>query len=95
MRASRASPIEIALADDKCKTGNPDGERINTSETYQLRDWAKKPGVDEDMIRTAVVQVGNMASDVERYLNHKAKPQACSAGVKAPRRFGSATSAAM
>lgn len=27
LRASRASAMEIALADDKCKTGNPDGER--------------------------------------------------------------------
>jgi hypothetical protein len=65
--------LEIAVADDKSKTGNPDRQRINTSEAYEIRDWAKKFGVEEDMIRTAVVQVGNMASDVERYLKDKAK----------------------
>ena len=61
------------MADHKSKSGNPDRQRINTSEAYELRDWAEKFGVDEDMIRTAVLQVGSMASDVERYLKDKAK----------------------
>ena len=73
LRATRATRLEIAVADDKSKTGNPDRHRINTSEDYEVRDWAKKFGVDEDMIRTAVVQVGNMASDVERYLKDRVK----------------------
>ena len=74
LRARRASHLEIPLADDKSKTGDPDGQRINTSEAYEVRDWAKKFGVKEDMIRTAVVQVGNMAHDVERYLKGKGAP---------------------
>ena len=61
------------MADDKSKTGNPDRQRINTSEPYEVRDWAKKFGVTEDMLRTAVVQVGNQAADVERYLKDKNK----------------------
>ena len=61
------------MADEKSKTGNPDRQRINTSEDYEVRDWSKKFGVDEDMIRTAVVQVGSMAHDVKRYLEDKAK----------------------
>ena len=54
-------------------TARKAAKRINTSEDYELRDWAKKFGVSEDMIRTAVAQVGNMAADVERYLKDKAK----------------------
>jgi hypothetical protein len=65
--------MEIAMADDKSKTGNPDRQRINTSQPHELRDWAKKYGVSEDMIRTAVTQVGNQAEDVECYLRDKAK----------------------
>ena len=61
------------MADDKSNRGNPDRQRINTSEPYEVRDWAKKFGVSEDVLRTAVVQVGNMARDVERYLKDKAK----------------------
>ena len=73
LRARRASHMEVSLADDKRNTGNPDRQRINTSEAYEVRDWAKKFAVTEDALRTAVVQVGNMAHDVERYLNDKAK----------------------
>ena len=59
------------MADDKSKTGNLDRQRINTSEAYEVRDRVKKFGVSEDMLRAAVVQVGVMADDVERYLKHK------------------------
>jgi hypothetical protein len=61
------------MADDKSNTGNPDRQRINTNQPHELRDWAKKYGVTEDMLKTAVTQVGSQASDVERYLKDKAK----------------------
>jgi hypothetical protein len=61
------------MADDTSKTGNPDRQRINISQPHELRDWAEKFGVSEDMVRTAVVQVGNQAADVERYLRDNAK----------------------
>jgi hypothetical protein len=61
------------MADDKSNTGNPDRQRINTNQEHELRDWAKKFGVSEDMLRTAVTQVGNQAKDVERYLQDKTK----------------------
>ena len=54
------------MADAKTKTGNPDRQRISTSQPHELRDWAEKFGVSEDMLRTAVTQVGNQASDIER-----------------------------
>jgi len=73
LRARRASSMEVPVADDKTQTGNPDRQRINTSEAYELRDWAAKFGVSEDLLRTAIVQVGNQAKDVERYLRDNAK----------------------
>lgn len=66
-------PKEIVMADDKSKTGNPDRQRISTNQEHELSDWAKKLEVSEDTLRTAVIQVGNQASDVERYLRDKAK----------------------
>lgn len=38
------------MADDKTKTGKPDRDRINTSESYEVRDWAKKFAVSEDAL---------------------------------------------
>ena len=56
------------MADDKSNRGSPDRDRINTSEPYELRDWAKKFGVSEERLRTAVNEVGSSASAVKRYL---------------------------
>lgn len=56
------------MSDDKTKTGQEDRIRINTSEDYEVRDWAKKFGVTEDALRRAVERVGPMADDVRREL---------------------------
>ena len=56
------------MSDDKSRRGSPDRDRINTSEAYELRDWAKKFGVTEERIKTAVNEVGNSADAVRRYL---------------------------
>lgn len=56
------------MSDDTSKAGNPDRQRINLSEDYEVRDWSKKFGVSEDQLRAAVGKVGSMASDVEREL---------------------------
>ena len=61
------------MTDDKSNTGNPDRQRINANQGHELRDGAKKLGVTEDLLLTAVTQVGNQAKDVERYLRDKAK----------------------
>ncbi|WP_336975967.1 DUF3606 domain-containing protein [Brevundimonas nasdae] len=54
------------MSDDKSKTGNADRVRINLSEDYEVRDWAKKFGVTEDALRRAAERVGPMAEDVRR-----------------------------
>lgn len=54
------------MSDDKSKTGQADRIRINTSEDYEVRDWAQKFGVTEEALRRAVERVGPMAEDVRR-----------------------------
>ena len=57
------------MSDDKTNTGDPDRQRINLSEDYEVRDWAAKFGVSEDRLREAVKKVGNQADDVRRELS--------------------------
>ena len=59
---------ETNMADDKTKTGGQDRTRINTSEDYEVQDWAKKFGVSADQLKAAVKAVGNNAADVEKHL---------------------------
>ena len=56
------------MTDDKSQRGGQDRELISLSEDYEVRDWAKKFGVTEDRIKTAVSEVGNSADAVRRYL---------------------------
>ncbi len=59
------------MADDKTKTGAADRARINVNESYELRDWAKKFGVTEDALKSAVQTVGTSAQAVEQHLKGK------------------------
>jgi hypothetical protein len=56
------------MSDDKTKTGGADRRRISLSEDYEVRDWAKKFGVSESALRTAVARVGDDADAVQREL---------------------------
>ena len=56
------------MSDDKSQTGQADRIRINTSEDFEVRNWASKFGVSEDALRQAVERVGPMADDVRRDL---------------------------
>ncbi|MEO5697119.1 MAG: DUF3606 domain-containing protein [Burkholderiaceae bacterium] len=60
------------MADDKSNTGAQDRARINVNETYELRDWAKKFGVSEDALKSAVQAVGTGAKAVEQHLKARA-----------------------
>jgi len=55
--------------DDKTKTGRPDGDLINISESYEVEYWAKKFGVRTEQLKTAVRAVGNSVAAVEKQLN--------------------------
>jgi hypothetical protein len=66
-------PKEIAMADDKSNTGNPDRQRINTSQQHELRDWAEKFGVSEEDLKAAVAKVGNQADAVQEHLKGRSR----------------------
>jgi len=59
------------MSDDKTQSGGQDRRRINLSEDYELRDWAKKFGVTPDELKAAVKAVGNDAAAVEAHLKGK------------------------
>lgn len=59
------------MADDKSQSGGQDRSRINTSEDYEVRDWAKKFGVSAEELREAVKAVGSSAKDVEAHLKRQ------------------------
>jgi hypothetical protein len=54
--------------DNKSNVGNPDRQRINVNEDYELESWSKKFGVSRDELKQAVEAVGTQATDVEKYL---------------------------
>ena len=61
------------MPDDKTKTGGRDRIRIGTREPYEVRDWARKFAVTEQLLLDAVRKVGDAAADVEAYLNKQRK----------------------
>ncbi len=55
----------IAMPDDKAKIRNPDRDRINPNEDYELQNWAKHFGVSMDRTQAAVKKVGPMVKDCQ------------------------------
>ena len=56
------------MADDLTKRGEPDRDRININEDWELRDWAQKFGVSQEELKRAVQQVGDRAEAVRQHL---------------------------
>lgn len=56
------------MADDKIKTDEPDGTRIDVNELDQLHSWAKKLDTTPEQLKEAVKAVGDRAADVEMHL---------------------------
>jgi len=56
------------MADDLTKGGGQDRRRIDISQDYELRDWAKKFGVTTERLKAAVRAVGDDAKQVEHHL---------------------------
>jgi hypothetical protein len=59
---------EMAMADDKTKTGGQDRQRVNVNEDYELRDWAKSLNTTPERVKEAVQAVGDRAEKVREYL---------------------------
>ena len=62
-----------AMRDDTSKRGASDRARINLSQDYERRDWARTLGVSEDQLAQAVHNVGDRADKVREYLKHHQK----------------------
>jgi hypothetical protein len=45
-----------------------DSDRINLNERWEVRYWCRVLGVTEEKLRTAVMSVGVMVSDVKHFL---------------------------
>lgn len=56
------------MSDDKSKSGGQDRERINVSQDYELRDWAKSLNTTPERLKEAVKAVGDRAEKVREYL---------------------------
>jgi hypothetical protein len=54
--------------ENKSYIANPYGDKINTSENYEMEYWSNKFGVSVERLKTAVKAVGNSAAVVEEYL---------------------------
>jgi Protein of unknown function (DUF3606) len=68
--------MEEAVSDDRTKRGSSDRARINLTQDYERRDWAKALGVTEDQLAQAVHNVGDRADKVRNYLQHRKDPAA-------------------
>jgi hypothetical protein len=58
----------MTMADDLQNRGPQDRSRINISEDWELRWWAKSLGVSESDLRKAVLAVGSSAEKVRQHL---------------------------
>lgn len=64
------------MSDSKTMAHGQDRTRINTSQDYEVRDWAKKYGVSPDELKAAVKAVGSNAKDVEAHLKGRPSSKA-------------------
>jgi hypothetical protein len=56
------------MADDKNKRRPEDSNRINLSESYEVRYWTEELGVSEAMLRQLVERHGPIATKIRRQL---------------------------
>ena len=56
------------MPDDKTKVGAQDRERVNLSQEYEVRGWAKALSTTPDKLKEAVQAVGDRADKIREYL---------------------------
>ena len=59
------------MSDDKSKSSGQDRQRINVSQDYELRDWAKTLNTTPERLKEAVQAVGDRADKVREYLGER------------------------
>ena len=58
------------MGDDLSKKGPPDSDRVNLSEAWERRYWARKFGVSEEELRTAVAAVGSQPEELRKHFGY-------------------------
>jgi hypothetical protein len=62
------------MGDDKANRDQQDRSRINLEQGYEGRTWAKRLGVSEEELTSAVHAVGRSADKVKEYLSKRKRP---------------------
>ena len=56
------------MPDDLTKKRPEDAKKINTSQSYEMKRWAKKLDCSEEKLKAATDEVGSNVADVEQWL---------------------------
>ena len=56
------------MSDDKAKRGQLDRSKINMTEDYEVKYWAKHLGISPEKLAEVVAKVGNSAAAVRKEL---------------------------
>ena len=56
------------MTDNRSKRGQPDRNRINMSQRYEVRYWTKHLGISREELQRAIDKVGPSASAVRKQL---------------------------
>ena len=59
------------MSDDKSNAQGQDRQRINVSQEYELRDWAKIMNTTPEKLKEAVQAVGDRADKVREFLGQR------------------------
>ena len=59
------------MSDDKTKSHGQDRERINVTQEYELRDWAKTLNTTPEKLKEAVQAVGDRTDKVREFLGQR------------------------
>ena len=60
--------LKLKIMDHQNKTISPFGDLINVNENYEVEYWANTFHVKPEVLKNAVLAVGNSAVAVEKYL---------------------------
>ena len=52
------------------RRGHLNGELINLEQAREIQHWTHALGVSEEVLRVAIVEVGNSAGKVRQYLSY-------------------------
>ena len=58
------------MSDNRLNRGQPDRSKINMSEDYEVKYWAKELGITRDELQKVIDKVGDSVAAVRKELGH-------------------------